>query len=65
MFMIWATYEGGGSIIKSLTNVVSFGLNAWRVWQHHMISVMQLIPFITCLHIGTHFIVHLAQLLQY
>ena len=65
MFMILAAYEGGGSIVKSLTNVVCLGLSAWRVWQHYMISVMQLIPFITCLYIGTYCIVHLAQLLQY
>jgi len=65
MFMILAAYEGGGSIVMNLTNVVCLGLNTWRVWQHYMISVMQLISFITCLHFGTYFIVCLGQLLQY
>lgn len=64
MFMILAAYEGGGSIFKNLTNVVCLGLNSCRVWQLCMCNVMQLISFITCVHISTYFIVHLAQLLQ-
>lgn len=52
--MIIAAYEGFGSIFKNLTNVVCLGLNTWGVWQHYMISVMQLISFITCLNIGTY-----------
>lgn len=35
--MILAAYEGGGSIVKNLTNVVCFGLNTWSVWQLYMV----------------------------
>lgn len=32
--MILAAYEGGGSIVRNLTNVVCLGLNALSVWQY-------------------------------